>query len=551
MRSNFNWLLVLGVGAIVGCGAGDGGPKRSSAPVHTTSLFRFYFSGTTRLTADTNAAPWVSMSELPASQALWRQTLEKLAQTPYQLFQRRIEATTNRYASTFQELIGDFVRAESFAEVTGDTNRIAEYELAVRLPADRAEFWRTNLLSILESWTGSRAETIPAGWQLKKHHDPKLLRLVRSGDWTLIGCGQDQLALQDEYLRRIKQSGSPALATTDPLVGAVRSRYWLEVFLDCPNLPLLTPPLLPSDRKRGALNLPAMDLYLTPHGSNLRINGNFAFRESFTWEHEPWQIPTNLVRDPIISFTAAQGFAPMLKNHQEALGLRLDSVPNQFFMWAGALLPVQTLAAAPTKDAAGFLRDLVPQFIARFDPELQANNTGSLVMATNLSGEPMLRWVGIPPFVTPFVSTAQDGGRDFLLAGIHPNWSGTNPPPVLFHHLASRTNLVYYDWEITGQHAWACRNVVNIFRHIVEKPRLQPDTASIVWLNSISNRLGNTVTEVTRADANRLSLVRHGPVGLTGIELIVLAHWLESPGFPLNGFALPARTDAAPTSPSR
>src|SRR6266446_1927174 len=184
MRSSFNWLLVLGVGVIAGCG--DGPAKQPPAPVHTISLFRSHFAGTTRLVADTNAEPWISMSALPASKALWRQTLEKLAKSPYQFSRHRIAETNNDHASTFQELIADFVRAESFAEVTGDTNHITECELAIRLPADRAESWQTNLLAVLESWTGCRGERLPAGaigWQLKKHHAPNLLRLVSSGDW--------------------------------------------------------------------------------------------------------------------------------------------------------------------------------------------------------------------------------------------------------------------------------------------------------------------------------------------------------------------------------
>src|SRR5437773_1981465 len=228
MRSSFNWLLVLGVGAIAGCG--DGAARLPASSVRTTSLFRSHFAGTTGLAADTNAEPWISMSALPASKALWRQTLQKLAKSPYQFSRQRI-AATNDHASTFEELVTDFVRAESFAEVTGDTNHIAECELAIRLPADRAEFRRTNLLVILESWTGSRGEPVApgtTGWQLKKHHDPNLFRLIRSGEWTLIGCAQDQLFMQDDYLRRIKQTGSPVVQS-DPLLGG--AGYWLEVFL--------------------------------------------------------------------------------------------------------------------------------------------------------------------------------------------------------------------------------------------------------------------------------------------------------------------------------
>jgi len=85
----------------------------------------------------------------------------KTRQVAVPVFRHRIAETNNDHASTFQELIADFVRAESFAEVTGDTNHITECELAIRLPADRAESWRTNLLAVLESWTGCRGNGCP------------------------------------------------------------------------------------------------------------------------------------------------------------------------------------------------------------------------------------------------------------------------------------------------------------------------------------------------------------------------------------------------------
>jgi hypothetical protein len=496
---------------------------------------------------------------------LWRQTIEKLASSPYQFSRHRI-ATTNDYAGEFRELIADFVRAESFAEVTGDTNRLAEIEMALRLPPDRAEFWRTNLLTILEGWTGCRGEPLSggiSGWQLKKHHDPNLFRLVRSKGWTLIGCGQNQLPRQDEYLQRIKQTGSPV--EPPGAQGGVKGGSWLEVSLDLPNLPTLGPAFFSSEEGRegltpgpasltnsepanlisqlGLKSIPAANLSLAGRESNLLLKCDFVFPDAFAWKCEPWQIPTNLVRDPIISFTAIQRCAPLLKHYQRALDLQVDQFPNQFFMWAGAAFPVQVLAAAPIKDAAGYLNNLAPQFMARFNPQLELHDAGGFVMTTNSFGGGKLRWMGIPVFVTPFVTVEKDLGQDFLFAGVFPNWGATNPPPVLFEYLASRTNLVFYDWEDTGPHAYAWRNIINIFRHFLEKPRLGPETASIVWINSISNRLGNTVTEVTRSDSNRLAFVRQGAVGLTGLELIALAHWLESTNFPLNGLALAARTN--------
>ena len=43
---------------------------------------------------------------------------------------------------------------------------------------------------------------------------------------------------------------------------------------------------------------------------------------------------------------------------------------------------------------------------------------------------------------------------------------------------------------------------------------------------------GETVTEITRSAPNELSLVRHGPMGFTGIELFLLSDWLSTLGSP-------------------
>jgi hypothetical protein len=290
-------------------------------------------------------------------------------------------------------------------------------------------------------------------------------------------------------------------------------------------------------------SLPAANFALARRGSDLRLSGSLIFRESFSWQLELWQIPTNLIHEPIISFTAVQGVARLFSAFQGSLGLPSGSSPNQLFIWAGNNFPVQTLAAAPMPHADQFVRNLAPRVMDRFNPLLQANDAGFLALGTNSLGVETIRWTGIPPWVTPFVSSGGDSGAEFLAAGTFPNWAGTNPPPQLYHSLLTRSNLVYYDWEVSSDPLQTWRATANIFRHLFELPRLGPETASIVCLNAVSNRLGNTITEISRSNSSQLDFVRQGPVCLTGLELIALAHWLESSGFPLGGIGLTGRTN--------
>lgn len=514
---------------VSGCGENSGAVRPPAAPARIESLVRLHFVGMGQLAADPNAAPWMKMAALPATQALKQQTLRKLAPAPFQLLQHRVAGTTNDYAAAFQDLLADLLQAESFAEVTGDTNRVAEWELAVRLPDARAAFWKTNLQTVVEAWTGGRAGPLPAaegeGWELTAQPGNNVFRLVRAGAWTVFGCGPEHLPLQTEFLQRIKDHGSP---------GRDVSPAWLEAWVDAPNLPALPGWPLPDE-------LPALHLTLTGREENLRTKIDFLCREAIHWTGQPWRVPTNLVREPLISFTALQGFAPELTRHRNTLGLRFDPAPDQLFMWACANNPYQVFAAAPVADATNCARSVGEQLCARYQPVLQHHNAGTLRLATNAGA---FYWQSAP-FVAPSVQAVRDAGGEFLFASLFANVSQTNrPPPGLLRQVLGRTNLVYYDWEITQERLAGWRNLADLYQLVFDKPRLRTNCASVRWFNAVTTNLGNTITEVTVADSNRLALVRKAPIGLTGFELLCLANWLESPAFPLNGYALPPRADA-------
>lgn len=515
MRSKLIWLLALGLAASAA--------QPPSAPPSTESLVRCHFLGTRQLAQDPDAAPWMKMGTLPATQTLKQQTLRKLAQAPFQLLQHRLAGTTNDYAPVFLELFGDLLPAESVVEITGDTNRFAEWELAVRLPEARAAFWKTNLQAVVEAWTGRRAEPLRTaegdGWELKTGPAAGVVRWVRAGAWTLVGWGPERLSLQAEWRQRIKENGRPARGQ-DP--------SWLDVWVDAPHLPAIPGCPLPAE-------LPALHLTLTGRAENLRTKIDFLCREAIRWTAQPWQVPTNLVREPLISFTALQGFGPELQKHP-ALGVPLDPAPEQLFLWACANNPYQSFAAVPVGDATNRARALGEQLLARFSLGIQRHSAGSLRLATNAGA---LLWQSAP-FVAPTLQPVRDAGAEFLFGSLFANTPRTNPPPrELLGQILGRTNLVYYDWEITQERLRDWRNLADLYQLVFEKRRLSPKSASALWFNAVSASLGNTITEVTVADAHRLTLVRKSPVGLTGFELLCLANWLESPGFPLNGYSLP------------
>ncbi|MGH7950680.1 MAG: hypothetical protein ACREFE_02000, partial [Limisphaerales bacterium] len=71
--------------------------------------------------------------------------------------------------------------------------------------------------------------------------------------------------------------------------------------------------------------------------------------------------------------------------------------------------------------------------------------------------------------------------------------------------------------------------------------QLDAKSAAAKWLNRIGPTLGNTVTEITRTAPDELTFTRKAPGGLTAIELLALANWLEAPNFPGCDLRMPAR----------
>jgi hypothetical protein len=278
-------------------------------------------------------------------------------------------------------------------------------------------------------------------------------------------------------------------------------------------------------------NFPLLSLSMIGDGENVRTRGSLSFTQGVPLKVQPnWAVPTNTIRDPLVSFTAFQTTSELWKRLERLTGIKIEPTPNEAYVWALAQIPFQTFFTVGVTDAQGFIQSLAPQVIAstaRF-----STNMGGLVVATNPWS---MIWTGMP-FATPYLRPALDAGHEYVFGGIFPNSSGTNTAPAeLLQQVSGRTNLVYYDWEITQYRLLQWRYLDDLF-HIVwdptRKPRLRGDMAGMRWLGNIVTNLGNSVTEVTITDSNTLAVVRNSSIGFTGFELESLVNWLETPEFP-------------------
>jgi hypothetical protein len=191
---------------------------------------------------------------------------------------------------------------------------------------------------------------------------------------------------------------------------------------------------------------------------------------------------------------------------------------------------LQVLAALHVRDSTNALRNLVAQWVPRLNSNLVEVGVGDIVVATN---RVQMVWDGLPFPIKPFLRPAPEPADDFVVAGVFPIDQGTNPPPSgLLSQLTSRTNLLYYDWEITQGRISQLRTLVQMMSLFTTIPQTDTNYLSARWLDVLEPKLGNTITEVSVASPTELNVVRNSHIGFNGVELLTLAYWLEGTNFP-------------------
>jgi len=503
---------------IAGCKREPGGNQVPGNVPPAQIIGQVHWLGKKRLSTETNAAYLMDIWGRSQSARLETQTLDKLSTAPWRLLLK--ESGSNSASGLLRPLLEDIVQEESYLEVRRRSNGEPEVTFAIHLTEARSLLWKTNLAAVLESLT--RIQPVRAkdgkGWSLKKHHAPNYFQLDRAGEWTILGLADDDNAALRALSAQIRQRGTPSAAAA--------TNFWLVADWDIAGFFEAFPRL-----GIQAADAPHISLALVGDGSNVRTHGSLTFQKSLDLRLEPWVVPTNTIREPLISFTAMQAIMRLWQEVPRLSSLKVDYVPNQLYVWALGRTPFLSFIACPIPNATNWLRNAGPQIAERFNEKLPPKG-GSVVLAANGYS---LVWTGVP-FATPYLTPISDSGNEFLFGGLFPNTLLTNrPPPELLGQVYPRTNLVYYDWEVTQERLIQWRYLDDL-THIAigpnHKPNLRTESTSVQWLGNISTNLGNSVTEITFVDNNRLGLERKSTLGLTGCELEWLANWLESREFP-------------------
>ena len=520
--------------SVAGCGKSDTSTSASNSKAPSNEpIATVHWIGSRHLEALANAAGFLKIWRLPESERLRAQTLDKLALAPWAspptnttivITNTAALVRANPSASLLRPLLDDLVKEECYLEMRDAGGATCQLALAVRLDAKRGALWENNLASVFESAAGARrTNTLPGqmgkGWKITSPNKPSSpllgrIELERAGEWTVLGLAPEQNKVFTELVARVQRS-------PDSFSGSASSD-WLQTAFD---LPMLSAALswaldLPQD-------CPRVSLAVTGDGTNVVTRGQFHFAKPLP-EIEPWNIPTNIIHEPLHSFTAVQGVKPWISSWSWWQNLHASSAPNQLFFWAQSGSPFLDYAAAPLADAPKVMSKLGAGLMDTMNPILASNRVGKW----ERTGSDGVAWARAP-IIAPLVHSVSFPQGNFIFAGLSPLAITNSPPPTAtLHNLLSQHNVTYFDRELTGPRVEAWMYISQLFRIIFRREQLPAESASIPWLKAVAPLLGSSATTARKTSQTDLSLSRTSTVGCTAVELHLLADWLESPQFP-------------------
>jgi hypothetical protein len=517
---------------VAGCEKSGSQPAVSltPTPLSPDTIVRVHWLGKNELGNRAGAFYFMRVWDLPSSAQLEAQTLTRFSTAPgHRLLGEN--GITNQIGAWLYPLLADAVWNESWLEVREAAHQPAETVWAIRLDTPHARLWETNLAAVVESLTGARPVAAPAGfgWSLEKQGPPAHVTLTRVGQWTLVSAGPDPNDLLNEVTARIQRDHTPYVSqTTDD---------WLEADADLPRLAAW----LPQDWNLPA-GLPQISVAVAGDGANVLTHGRLTFHGPLPLEIAPWTPPAGLIQEPLDSFTAIRGLQPWLSSLKMWHALPLEA-PRQLYFWSIPGAPSQDYFAATLPDASNQVNRLTAHLMEESNPWLAARGYVKFEYLPDSSG---VSWGNLPS-IQPFFKFA-DAGSGLVFGGLLPDTTpGTNtqdnlyPRPSLsglLGRISGETNLVYYDWELTGSRIEPCLYLGQVARVISRHAQLPEETVSVGWLRAIEPRLGSSTTTIICTGTNQLSFFRKSTVGFTGAELQLLADWLESPQFPSGLYSL-------------
>lgn len=516
-------MAALAAIALVGCNNDFSRPARGPAGENDLVL-RAHFIGSERLLKDREAAKLAEVWKLKASADLRNEALNKFSRLPAAWMGNALPKGAGNQVNLFRPLLEDALANESFVEW-----HASSFTLAAKVSDVRAKAWDVNLRTVALDWKLGNPATFSAdgnsGWEIAKIGAPAL-RFVRSGGWVAVTVGQGASKAEAAALAKLK-----ALKPTGAwLEGDMNLSQWKQ------RLPLL----------EHYENLPVAHFSLSNRADAVRTLVQFNFPKAHQWKVEPWQVPTNFIWDPLVSFTVARGIQDALEEWPLFRNLGVDPIPNQVCAWGGANLPYQFHTAFATRNSASQLRRAQQKAPSELQRVFGTNLVGKLITVSNSQS---FMWSGLPAL--PSVSSMQDGKNDFLFIQLAPLPRGPQrPPKELFAQFENRDDLVLYDWEHTQQRFPNIRQLFQLGEIATRRTLASTNAADVAWQLAIAPHLSDAITELRATSPTQMTLVRNSTIGFTSFELTVMSRWIQSADFPAFGIYPPQPARRIPNKPA-
>lgn len=505
---------------VAGCEKSEApAPLIQSEPSPDT-IARIHWLGKSQLSYEAGAFYFMRLWKLPSSAQLEAQTLGRFSTALWKSLRTEPNSADASGALLLQSLFTDILQRESYLEIRHPANHSDEIVFAIRLNDAQAGRWETNFAAAMEL-TGNSVAT-QNGWLFQKRNVTNRVELVRAGEWTIAGTAQEKNSLLADVVARIRSDGVPFFPSG--------TNDWLDADFD----PVQTVDFFGINLGLPK-NLSRISLTVNGDGGSVFTRGKLTFARPLPVELEPWSFPTNLAHEPLIGFTAVRGIKSLVTSWEKANTLQIGEPSNQIYFWSLQNSPFQFYFAAPLPDAENQANNLSGFLLQKGNPWLASHGYVGVERAPDSNG---VTWGNLSS-MQPFIKSS-DG---WIFGGLLPDTDASDhrPPPAgMLQNILSRTNLVFYDWEITGARIQSCFYLDQTMHQILRRTPLPTDSAGAVWLNTLTSRLGSSVTVITRTAPNQLTFLRRSTMGLNSMELQLLVDWLESPGFPNDFYSLSA-----------
>lgn len=516
----FGGVILPALVLVAGCGRSDSHSSSTSesksSALSAPPVLQVDWAGKKALAANPQATNLLTLWNLPESLRLEKRMLDKLALAPWRLL-KSDAATNGAPVGRLRPLLDDLVSGPAQLTIQLPTNQPATVRLAVHLDAVRGALWQTNLPIVLESLFGAsqttNSQNLAGSANYRLQTSDFRVDLTRTNDWTVLTL-------------------SPGRA--DAFLPSPPSSNWLAITAD---LSWLLPKL--GVKWSPPPGWPRAIVHFNSDQGGVKTRAQLDFPQPLDLVLSPWNVPTNLIHDPLMTFTAIRGLEQWWPAGLWATDPNPVPPANQFFSWAAMGLPHLSFFAVPHPNSRELVARWSEQLIRDGNPWLTNHAMGYFKHPTDADG---LVWADCA-FLAVNLRAAQETSGDYVVGGLFKEApSKSSFPSDLAVALNMSTNLVAYDWELTGERVNSLLYVGQLFRVIFNQAQLSSESVGIPWLKAVAPQLGNGVTTLTSVSPRQMSFVRQSSLGLSAIEIQVLVDWVESPRFPLglNTFESPA-----------